>query len=84
VARSPGWRRHLPAALYLLALAGLLLALARPQATVLVPKQQANVILIMDVSGSMNATDVAPRACSPPSMPPAGSSTGSPAPTGSG
>jgi Ca-activated chloride channel family protein len=60
VARSPGWRRHLPAALYLLALAGLLLALARPQATVLVPKQQANVLLIMDVSGSINATDVAP------------------------
>jgi Ca-activated chloride channel family protein len=60
VPRSPGWRRHLPAALYLLALAGLLLALARPQATVLVPKQQANVMLIMDVSGSMNATDVAP------------------------
>jgi Ca-activated chloride channel family protein len=60
VHRSPGWRRHLPAALYLLALAGLLLALARPQATVLVPKQQANVILIMDVSGSMNAVDVAP------------------------
>jgi Ca-activated chloride channel homolog len=60
VPRSPGWRRHLPAALYLLALAGLLLALARPQATVLVPKQQANVLLIMDVSGSMNATDVTP------------------------
>jgi Ca-activated chloride channel homolog len=60
VARSPGWRRHLPTALYLLSLAGLLLALARPQATVLVPKQQANVILIMDVSGSMNAVDVAP------------------------
>jgi Ca-activated chloride channel homolog len=60
VPRSPGWRRHLPAALYLLALAGLLLALARPQATVSVPKQQANVILIMDVSGSMNAVDVAP------------------------
>jgi len=60
VARSPGWRRHLPAVLYLLALACLLLALARPQATVLVPKQQANVILIMDVSRSMTAVDVAP------------------------
>jgi Ca-activated chloride channel homolog len=60
VARSPGWRRHLPPALYLLALAGLLLALARPQATVLIPKQQANVMLVMDVSGSMDAVDVAP------------------------
>ena len=56
----PGWRRHLPALLYLLALAALILALARPQATVLVPKEQAAVMLVMDVSGSMNATDVTP------------------------
>lgn len=60
VRRSPGWRRHLPPALYLLALTGLLLSLARPQATTLVPKEQATVMLVMDTSGSMNATDVAP------------------------
>jgi Ca-activated chloride channel family protein len=60
VSRSPGWRRHLPPALYLLALAGLLLSLARPQAVTLVPKEQATVMLVMDTSGSMNATDVAP------------------------
>ncbi len=60
VSRSPGWRRHLPPALYLLALSGLLLSLARPQAVTLVPKEQATVMLVIDTSGSMNATDVAP------------------------
>jgi Ca-activated chloride channel family protein len=60
VSGSPKWRRHLPPALYLLALAGLLLSLARPQAVTLVPKEQATVMLVMDTSGSMNATDVAP------------------------
>ncbi|HEX8858114.1 MAG TPA: VWA domain-containing protein [Actinomycetes bacterium] len=60
VSRSPGWRRHVPPALYLLALTGLLLSLARPQAVTLVPKEQATVMLVMDTSGSMNATDVAP------------------------
>ncbi len=60
VSRSPGWRRHLPPALYLLALAGLLFSLARPEAVTLVPKEQATVMLVMDTSGSMNATDVAP------------------------
>ena len=60
VEESPGWRRHLPAALYLLAIAALLLALARPERTTLVPKEQATVILVTDTSGSMNAKDVDP------------------------
>ncbi|HET9557202.1 MAG TPA: VWA domain-containing protein [Actinomycetota bacterium] len=60
VSAKPGWRRHLPPALYLLALAALLVSLARPQALALVPREQATVILVMDVSGSMNATDVEP------------------------
>jgi Ca-activated chloride channel homolog len=60
VGAKPGWRRHLPPAFYLLALAALLISLARPQAIALVPKEQATVILVMDVSGSMNATDVQP------------------------
>lgn len=60
VSAEPGWRRHVPPALYLLALAALLVSLARPQALALVPKEQATVVLVMDVSGSMNATDVAP------------------------
>jgi Ca-activated chloride channel homolog len=60
VTRSPGWRRHLPPAFYLLALAALAISMARPQAVTLVPKEQATVMLVMDVSGSMNATDVQP------------------------
>jgi Ca-activated chloride channel family protein len=60
VSAQPRWRRHIPPALYLLALAALVTSLARPQALALVPKEQATIILVMDVSGSMNATDVQP------------------------
>jgi Ca-activated chloride channel family protein len=60
VSAKPGWRRHIPPAFYLLALAALLISLARPQALALVPKEQATIVLVMDVSGSMNATDVRP------------------------
>jgi Ca-activated chloride channel family protein len=61
IAHTPGWRRHLPPVLLLMALSALLLGLARPQATVLVPQEEANVVLLMDVSGSMEATDVSPN-----------------------
>jgi Ca-activated chloride channel homolog len=54
------WRRHVPSAMLALATAGLVLALARPEATVAVPVEQASVALVMDVSGSMEADDVAP------------------------
>jgi Ca-activated chloride channel family protein len=60
VSGTPGWRRHVPPGFYLLALAALLVSLARPQALTLVPKEQATIVLVMDVSGSMNATDVQP------------------------
>jgi Ca-activated chloride channel family protein len=60
VPNAPGWRRHLPPVLLLMALSALLLGLARPQAMVLVPREEANVVLVMDVSGSMEATDVSP------------------------
>jgi Ca-activated chloride channel homolog len=58
--RGGRWRRHVPPALLCLALAGLALALARPEATIAVPVEQASVVLVTDTSGSMNATDVAP------------------------
>jgi Ca-activated chloride channel family protein len=60
VTESPRWRRHVPAAIYLAALAALLASLAHPEATVLVPKEQATVVLVMDVSRSMLARDVEP------------------------
>jgi Ca-activated chloride channel homolog len=59
VTKTPRWRRHLPMVLFLLALSSLLVGLARPRATVLVPKE-ASVVLAVDTSGSMAATDVAP------------------------
>jgi Ca-activated chloride channel family protein len=58
--RSPRWRRIAPPALFCLALAGLALALARPETTVAVPVERASVVLVTDTSGSMAATDVEP------------------------
>ena len=58
--RRPGWRRHAPYALYALSLAGLALAVARPEITVAVPDERASIVLVTDTSGSMEATDVAP------------------------
>jgi Ca-activated chloride channel family protein len=60
VPHSPGWRRHAPIALYLLALIGLLASLARPQAALAVPREDATVVLVMDTSYSMGAVDVQP------------------------
>lgn len=53
-------RRHVPPALFLLALALLIVAMARPEATVLLPTQKQTIILAMDASGSMRAKDVLP------------------------
>ena len=60
VPRRPGWRRHMPLALAWLAIAAMIGALARPQVSVAVPAEQATIVLAMDHSGSMAATDVAP------------------------
>jgi Ca-activated chloride channel family protein len=57
---TPLWRRHLPAALFLAALAALAVGLARPQRSVAVAIDKASVMLVLDVSGSMQATDVQP------------------------
>jgi Ca-activated chloride channel family protein len=59
--RGPGWRRHVPALLLLLALAALLLAVARPTATLTLPLAERTIMLAMDVSGSMRAEDVKPN-----------------------
>jgi Ca-activated chloride channel family protein len=55
------WRRHVPPALFLVAVAVALLALARPQALVTLPSQRSTLVLAIDVSGSMRAEDVAPN-----------------------
>ena len=57
----PAWRRHLPAALALAALAALVVSLAKPQETVAVAVQRASIMLVTDHSGSMEATDVKPN-----------------------
>ena len=54
------WRRWLPGVLMLASLASLLVALARPQATVAVPIERASIMLVTDHSRSMEADDVSP------------------------
>ena len=61
-AKQQSWlRRHLPFALFLLALTSLVFALGRPVATVIVPSNKATVILAIDVSRSMCSTDIPPN-----------------------
>jgi Ca-activated chloride channel family protein len=54
-------RRHIPPALFLIALTLMLLAIARPAAVVTLPSQHETIVLAMDVSGSMRAVDVQPN-----------------------
>ncbi|HET6258846.1 VWA domain-containing protein [Pseudonocardia sp.] len=58
--KRPGWHRHLPAAALIGALAVLTVALAGPMAEARVPRNRATVVLVIDVSLSMQATDVEP------------------------
>ncbi len=58
---SQNLRRHLPPALFLLALLAMLLASSRPIAVVSLPSDHETIMLAMDVSGSMRATDVQPN-----------------------
>ena len=56
----PGWRRHVVAGVYLLGLAGLVLSFAQPVATEQVPRERSTIVVAIDTSLSMMATDVAP------------------------
>lgn len=58
--RGPGLRRHIPPIIFLTALTTMVVALARPAATVTLPSKQGTVILTVDVSGSMRADDLKP------------------------
>jgi Ca-activated chloride channel family protein len=60
VEHVPGWRRHLPVAVLLVAVAAMIVGVARPHARLTVSRKEATVILAMDVSRSMSATDVRP------------------------
>ena len=54
------WRRHAGLALFLLALAALLVGFARPSVNRLADREEATIVLVIDVSGSMQAKDVEP------------------------
>ena len=60
VGRQPGARRLVPLALFLVALAALVVGAARPHAHVSVPRKEATIILAVDISRSMTAQDVRP------------------------
>jgi Ca-activated chloride channel family protein len=57
----PHWRRHLPFAFFLLALGSLIMALGRPVASISVPSSRATIMLALDVSLSMCASDILPN-----------------------
>jgi Ca-activated chloride channel family protein len=59
--RAAGWRRHIPFALFLLALTALIGSMARPAAEVSVPSQSATIVLAIDVSRSMCSMDIKPN-----------------------
>ena len=59
--KGQNFRRHIPPVLFLLSLAAMLVAASRPFAVVTLPSQNETIMLAMDVSGSMRATDVLPN-----------------------
>jgi Ca-activated chloride channel homolog len=58
--RSPGWRRHVAAGLIVVSLLAMALSLARPAREEMVARERATIVLAVDVSISMDATDIAP------------------------
>jgi Ca-activated chloride channel homolog len=59
--RGQSFRRHIPPLLFLMSLAAMLVASSRPSAVISLPSQRETIMLAMDVSGSMRATDVLPN-----------------------
>ncbi|WP_322759368.1 VWA domain-containing protein [Frankia sp. Cr2] len=59
--RPQWWRRHVPAVVLLLTLATMVFALARPARTERIPRERATIMLAIDVSNSMAATDITPN-----------------------
>ena len=60
VPKQSQWRRHLAVALSLLSLVALTIAWSRPSGVDRVPRERATIVLVLDISQSMAATDVAP------------------------
>ena len=60
IGRRPGWLRHLPPVLVLVALVALTIGVARPHADLSVKREEATIVLALDTSRSMVATDVPP------------------------
>ena len=58
--KNPAWRRHVPATAFLLALGFMITAFAQPARPVRVPRERATIVMAVDVSLSMEATDVEP------------------------